>query len=507
MNKGRRYDDEPKLNMKKVFAVIVAIVVILMSIFVIKGALSKGNSKGKISSESYYTIYENEKYGVINSNGDIIVDPAYKELIIIPNSKNDVFICTYDVDYSSGTYKTKALDSKNEEIFTEYSKVEAIQNNDKNNNIWYEDSVLKVQKDGKYGLINLTGKVLLDMQYDEIEALEGIKNSLIIKKDGKLGIVDKDGKIIVEPKYLDITNLGKDNKSGFIIKDTNEKYGVIDYSSNVVLESKYDSIEKVSGSSLYVVKEAGKTKVVKQNGTDYITDGFDTIKEILKNSSNGVIFAKDGKYGVMKENNQIVIEPTYEDLSQAQDTTLIAKKNGKYGVIDFSANQKILFDYKSIKYDEIADIFITENDSLINTVINSVYESKLSGILVKMDTEKGYMKLRVGEDYKYYNFKFEEKAVTDILVSNTLFLSKKDGKYGFVDKNGKVVVDYIYDDATDQNSSGFCAVKKDGKWGSIDIKGNVCQEPKYNLDDYLEIDFVGKWHLGKDINMNCYNQE
>ncbi|MBQ3414070.1 MAG: WG repeat-containing protein [Clostridia bacterium] len=507
MSRGKRYDDEPKLNMKKVFAVVIAIVAIIMSIFVIQGIISKDNTKGKISSESYFTIYKNEKYGVINSNGDVIVDPAYKELIIIPNNKKDVFICTYDVDYDSGVYKTKALNSKNEEIFTEYSNIEALANNDINNNIWYEDNCLKVQKDGKYGLINLDGKVLLEPQYEDIAALDGVKNSLKIKKDGKIGIADKDGKIIIEPKYLDITNLGKDNKSGFIVKDQNEKYGVIDYSANKVLESKYNSVEKISGDNLYVVKEDGKTKVIKQDGTDYITEGFDKIKTILSSAKDGVIFSKDGKYGVMKENNEIVIEPVYEDLIKAQNTTLIAKKDGKYGVIDFSRNQKILFDYTSIKYDEVADIFITENSSYINTIINSVYETKLSGILIKIDTEKGYMKLRVGDEYKYFNFKFEEKPVTDILVSNTLFLSKKDGKYGFVDKNGKVVVDYIYDDATDQNSSGFCAVKKDGKWGSIDIKGKVIQEPTYNLDDYLEVDFVGKWHLGKDINMNCYNQE
>jgi len=26
------------------------------------------------------------------------------------------------------------------------------------------------------------------------------------------------------------------------------------------------------------------------------------------------------------------------------------------------------------------------------------------------------------------------------------------------------------------------------------------------LDDYLKVDFVGRWHLGKDLNMNYYNQ-
>ena len=94
--------------------------------------------------------------------------------------------------------------------------------------------------------------------------------------------------------------------------------------------------------------------------------------------------------------------------------------------------------------------------------------------------------------------------VTEVLSSNTLFVSKKDGKYGFVDKNGNVVVDYIYDEAQEQNSYGFAAVKKDNLWGAIDSKGNVVVEPKYNLEDYLIIDFIGKWHLGQDINMNYY---
>ena len=33
-----------------------------------------------------------------------------------------------------------------------------------------------------------------------------------------------------------------------------------------------------------------------------------------------------------------------------------------------------------------------------------------------------------------------------------------------VDAEGNVVVDYIYDDATEQNKFGYCAVKKDGVW-------------------------------------------
>ena len=96
--------------------------------------------------------------GVLSTpTGNTIIDPSYEEMITIPNTKNDVFLCIYDVNYETGEYKTKALNSKNQEILTGYEQIEAISNKDKNNNIWYED-VLKVKKDGKYGLINLSRK-------------------------------------------------------------------------------------------------------------------------------------------------------------------------------------------------------------------------------------------------------------------------------------------------------------------------------------------------------------
>ena len=101
MSRGRRYE-EPRLNMKKVFAVIIAIIVIIMFIFMIKGLLTKDKDQGKIISKDYFTCFKDNKWGVIDSNGENIIDPSYAEMIIIPNSKNDIFLCTYDVDYKTG---------------------------------------------------------------------------------------------------------------------------------------------------------------------------------------------------------------------------------------------------------------------------------------------------------------------------------------------------------------------------------------------------------------------
>ena len=68
-------------------------------------------------------------------------------------------------------------------------------------------------------------------------------------------------------------------------------------------------------------------------------------------------------------------------------------------------------------------------------------------------------------------------------------------------------MEYQYDDAKEQNEYGFAAVKKDGKWGAINKEGKEVIETKYDLENNLVIDFIGKWHLGTDLNLNYYTDE
>ena len=502
--RGRRFEQEPKLNIKKVAAVLIAIAVVIMFVFIIKGILSKGGDSGKITSKNYFVAFKDNKYGVIDSDGFIVIDPSYEEMLVIPNSKKDVFLCTYDVNEDTGEFKTKALNSEGNEVLKGYDLLEVVTNKDKNDNIIIEDDVLRVKKDGKYGLINLDGKVLLNTEYEDITALEGISNCLKTKKDGKFGIANSEGKVILENKYVDITNLGKDDKAGFIVKNDEGKFGAVSYTGTKELEEKYDSVEKIHKSDMFVVIEGTSQKLINKDGTVVLENGFDKITEILQNKDNGVIFEKDGKFGVMKLSGETTIPADYESLKEANNGFFIAKKDGKYGIIDLKNEEVIDYKYARLQYKDAEDIFILEDENANATLLNGDFEEKLKCILIELNEEKGYFKARVGEEYKYYNFKFEEKQAKDVLPSNTLYLSKKDGKYGFVDKEGKVVVDYIYDDAKEQNTCGFAAVKKDGKWGAIDSKGKVALEPTYELQDYFEIDFIGAWHLGHDGNLSYY---
>ena len=140
----------------------------------------------------------------------------------------------------------------------------------------------------------------------------------------------------------------------------------------------------------------------------------------------------------------------------------------------------------------------------LDLLLHLIKENKME--ISEINVEGKFIKVRENDEYKYYNFKLEDKANTEILVGKTLYLSKKDEKYGYVNEKGIVVVDYIYDDATEQNNYGYVAVKKDGKWGCLNQKGKVEVEPTYELENNIVIDFIAKWHLAEDLNANYYTK-
>ena len=476
MEKGRRYSGGKKLNMKKVFAVIIAFAVIIMFIVGIKKILkSDKDIKEKTVVQKYFAVYTNNKWGVIDSKGKTIIEPTYDETIIIPNETKAIFICTYDVNYENGTYKTKVLNDKKEEILSGFETVQALEN-----------LVLS---------LNVPSRPTLT-------TVKGIKNSLITEKDGKLGLVDDIGNIVIPNEYKSIKPLGNKYEEGFIVG--NEKYGVINWDKSVALETKYEEIKPIYGDGKFVVKQDGKWKIVDTSGKSYLEGKFDNVKSI---DGENVVIQKNGKYGVTTIAGETKLETKYEDITYTYADNYIAKQNGKFGILNLSGETKLDFVYKTLIYRKDVDFYEGSKEEINSDLIDRDFNVKLTGIITEINTETGYMKVRVNGEYKYYNFKFEEKTNIELLKGNTLFLSKKDNKYGFVNKDGIVIVDYIYDDATEQNEFGYASVKKDGLWGCINSKGEVTISPAYALENSILVEFIGKWHRGQDLNLNYYTDE
>lgn len=84
---------------------------------------------------------------------------------------------------------------------------------------------------------------------------------------------------------------------------------------------------------------------------------------------------------------------------------------------------------------------------------------------------------------------------------------ESNGKWGFVDAKGNVVIEPQYE-AARSFSNGFAAVKSNGKWGFIDTKGKMCIDPVFdeakdmNSKGNVFIKQNGIWSL---LSLYCYN--
>ncbi len=93
-------------------------------------------------------------------------------------------------------------------------------------------------------------------------------------------------------------------------------------------------------------------------------------------------------------------------------------------------------------------------------------------------------------------------AMKDTVVDDVVLerYSGRNGKYGFIDKSGNVVVPCKYGNAW-SFSEGLAAVELDGKWGFIDKSGNVVVPCKYHaarsFSEGLAAVRIGDWETGK----------
>jgi hypothetical protein len=94
-------------------------------------------------------MYSDDKVGVVDKNGNLIIDAIYSD-IFIPNPSKDVFFV-----YENAT-DYKIVNSKSEELFTDYDKVEVLQTSELS--LDFEKVFLKFEKNGKYGLIDFDRK-------------------------------------------------------------------------------------------------------------------------------------------------------------------------------------------------------------------------------------------------------------------------------------------------------------------------------------------------------------
>lgn len=438
-------------KIKKLIIIVIALIIILAIGFLVYNKIKKSYDVEAVTIEKYFLLNSDNNIGVIDNKGNIIIKPQYFE-VHIPNPSKPIFVCYYGYNEQTGEYKTKIINDQGTELFTKYNKIETINLNDIATSMPYEKNVLKYEEDGKYGLIDLKGNIVTKPIYDSIDGLSNKEGELLISQNEKYGVINTKGAELIKPEYNYIsgdayyTSEKKYALSGYILGITTSdgyRYGYMNYERKKLLNTEYNEIIRLGG--------------IGSENTD---------KDVF------LVAKKDGQYGLVK-NKKIMIDFRYQSIDYSGVNNLfIVTRSKKTGVYN-SEGKKIM----ATKYDEV-----------------QVHENY---IYTKQNNEEAYYNLlgnRIDKSTIKEEEKKDENQSTYLEQTGKLIPKEKNGKWGFVDKNGNIVLDYKYEEATQLNEYGFAGIKQNGKWGSIDENGNIVVEPIYNLDNFYEINFIGKYY-------------
>lgn len=263
-----------------------------------------------------------EGYGLLDSKADVVVNPDYASLAINENK-------AYTVK-AGGRFGV--IDSTGKAIIPiEYDSINA-----KGGNYY-------VEKNSLHGIFKPDGTVLIPVEYDSIY-IQGTQYE--VAKGGKEGVLSSDGSIILPADYESVQKL----KDGRYYISVNKKYGIVDETGKIIIEPKYSSIT-YTNTNTYTVVSDGKYGIIKYDGTV----AHETNMEWVGAGSNDgrfLMFKENGMFGFMDASTFAVTVPAEwkEATIMTDGYAYIRNKLDNWGVIDSRGTVTVSPQWKYITY-------------------------------------------------------------------------------------------------------------------------------------------------------------
>ncbi len=301
--------------------------------------------------QPYFPIKVNKKWGLINSDGKIVLQPNYDAI-------GEFKHFGYAVMQRSGG--VGLLDSQGKEIIApRYDDLKVL-----------DSTLISVMRDGAWWVINLRGDIVLPKGYERVNVLND--NYIAYRRNDKWGIVDQSGRLISEPRFDDVT-LAANNL--FLVRKGG-KLGLVSATGKETLPSIADEITFFNDSLIFyktganwgAISDDGSNVVPpKYEGYSKISDTF--IKLISNNRSyvyslvcSSVItqgdyddyYAFSRKYLIIKKNRQlglldwcgdVVLKPQYAEIQSYERDAFRVNYRGKWGIVKVNDQAMTPFEY------------------------------------------------------------------------------------------------------------------------------------------------------------------
>ncbi len=324
-------------------------------------------------------------------------------------------------------------------------------------NAYIYDGMMRITngKEGnekRYGYMDTLGKVAIEPVYlNTVSFSDGL---VFVKKDAEKGYyLNKKGDLVIEKVNGEILGLGDLFKNGYaVVYSQVEKNGatdvrVINKNGDVLLSSEitqynfsnighgyFEKFKPSDYQARMIIDYSGK--VIYSNGASLI---------FPSNDASGFFTFDNEVYGIVYNNT--FQEPIFQSISEFVDNrALVVDLEGTVYLIDSEGNKKA----------NLSEVYSNIDKSNLNVFSNSVvalnFLDDQSAVII--DAEGLVVK---NTDLNHI-FSYD----------NGIALCMKNGKYGYVDAMGNIILEPVYDIATNC-SDGIGFVRKEEQWYRFEL--------------------------------------
>ncbi len=332
------------------------------------------DKNGATVENSYYGSYDEEEelgdYYVISTgyygdagvasrnSGKVVLEPTYYSVTDLYNGIFEIMNDSYEYGFYNANTDTL--------VEPAYSYIEQ----------FYETGDFYVESESYLsGVVDVNGNVILESKYDSISA-QG-SNLYIVQIDGKYGLVQRDGQVLIKPVFeelypmeisediigfttvegYDYHAMLYDNAEQEIITDTIEG-ALSDYGDGYILVTSGENTvsvigfdgEKLFETDDYFAEADGKYILLeKYDGTNYLTDfegkTYMTDNDFeylyLPTDQDHLIFLRDGKYGIVSVDGEVKTQRGYMSVGYINSGVMAYFDDEQFGYVDINGEEII----------------------------------------------------------------------------------------------------------------------------------------------------------------------
>lgn len=251
-------------------------------------------------------------YGLVNRSGEILVDAKYTLLEQLSNP--NYFRASLDGKYG-------VIDSEGNVVVPfEYSYVGNM-----------KEDIIVVRDGDVYGCYNKLGKLIVPLEYEEIR--EYVGGMARIRYKGRFGFIDNKGEILVAPFSDDVENFSE----GCALVTIKDKCGFVNLNGDWIVSPMYDSGSSFS-QGLAMLSVGGKCGYIDKTGNFVIPMKYSVARD-FDAKTNLACVALNNKWGVIDLKGNVILPIKFDEIVITSDGYLYVRNGSLFGLFDLDGKE------------------------------------------------------------------------------------------------------------------------------------------------------------------------